>query len=206
MSNFERLCKLYKERKPKECKDIVRIQKELLKKRYEEAELKRKLEAEEAEVQRKLEAEETIRKEKKRARDRLRYAKNREKILESRKLYYNNVLKLNETYLQSKNKYRNDNKEKINEYQKKRDLEKKKKGIKRIRRDGYYKEYYQKNKEKIKEKNKIYTQNNPEKHKFAMSKWYYHNRRIKCANMRRLYAIKKFVKKLILKQFFYYLK
>ena len=196
MSNFERLCKLYKkEKKPTECKEIVRLQKELLKKAQEEAELKRK------ETER-LNEKILLR----RQRERELYAKNREKVLERRRLYYNNKLKTDPKNIEYRKKYKEKNKTKINEYQRKKEQELRNKGIKKNRCEGYFQTYYQRNKEKIKLKAKKYYEENKEKARLAVDKWYYHNRRNLCAKRRKIYAIQKLIKKVILKRYFYYLK
>ena len=210
MSNFQRLCKIYKkEKKPKECKDIVRIQKELLKKAQEEIEKNRKAEevkqkTEEAlKVVRDMIRNEKI--EKRRQRDKKNYIKNREKILERRRSYYVNNVKGNPEVLEARRKYRQDNKDRINENRRIRNEKSRKENV-IIKYKCNKKKYYQENKEKIKLRVKKYYQENKDKAQLATKKWYYHNRRTYCAKARKIYLLKKFIKKLILKQYFYYLK
>jgi len=200
MSNFERVIKLYNtQKKPKDSKEVIKIQKELIKKRQEEFEKKKEIERIQNE---KLE--------KRRQKDRDYYAKNREKILQRIKNYYQTKLKDDPIFNEKKKKYRTENKEKINKKRLETDLEKKKKGIKRVRPEGYCKEYYQRNKEKKKinyqrNKEKIKV-NNSEKHKQYRIKWYYQNRRNICERARKQYALKKVIKKIILKTNFIHLK
>lgn len=196
MSYFARLCKLYKtEKKPKDSKEIIDIQNQLLKKAHEEAKAKREVEI--------LEAEKI---EQRRKKDRDFYAANREKIREKRRDYYNKKLKDNPTHAEKQSKYRIENKDKINKKQKETYQKNIAKGIKRFRPVGYYAGHYQRNKEKIKTKTALYQKNNKEIKKKIMLKYYSKNRREICKKSRIKYAFKKMIKMIILKRNFIYLK
>ena len=184
--SFERLCKLYKtEKKPKDSKEIIDIKNQLLKKAQEEAEAER------------------LKKEKRRQYEREYRAKNREKFNETRKRYYHKKLKDNPIHIAKQSKYRNDNRDKINKYHREKY---KKDGIKKIRTKEYNAIYYQRNKEKIDKQMILYQKNNKEQHKKTMEKYYYRNRKEICKRNRNRYALKKMIKKMILKKNFIHLK
>jgi hypothetical protein len=112
MSNFERLCKIYKkEKKPKDSKEVIAIQTMLLEKKRKEVTEKRQKELKHEATR------EAIRKQKKEY-----YNRNREAIKLKSLTLYHAKQKFDEDYISKKSKYRIINKDKNILYHKKYDV------------------------------------------------------------------------------------